>query len=118
MKKLKFTVIVIPFMISAVLISGCAQNRNSISDIDISSVAEEKTPEELEQEKKYQEDLKNANAEKENYQYLFGNSDAYQTTMSNIFGSNVVVFIDPEKALEQSFKDYEDIFICQRNYQY
>ena len=73
MKKLKFTVIVIPFMISAVLISGCAQNRNSISDIDISSVAEEKTPEELEQEKKYQEDLKNANAEKENYQYLFGN---------------------------------------------
>ena len=54
MKKLKFTVIVIPFIISAVLISGCAQNQNSISDIGISSVAEEKTPEELEQEKKYQ----------------------------------------------------------------
>ncbi len=116
MKKLKFTVIVIPFIISAVLISGCAQNQNSISDIGISSVAEEKTPEELEQEKKYQEDLKNANAEKENYQYLFGNSDAYQTTMSNIFGSNVVVFIDPEKALEQSFKDYEDAYVCVSEY--
>lgn len=66
--------------------------------------------------KKYQEDLKNANAEKENYQYLFGNSDAYQTTMSNIFGSNVVVFIDPEKALEQSFKDYEDAYACLSEY--
>lgn len=93
-------------VIASILLVSCTtgNNNDSVPDYALSSQIQEKTPEEEAREQKYSEELKKANEEINSYKYLYGDSDYYETTLAmNTAGSKVPVFLNPEKALEQSF---------------
>ena len=63
------------------------------------------------EEEKYKEDLAKAQEKFGSYKYLFGDSPFYEGSIAmNTAGSRVLVFLNPEKALEQSYIDYKDAY--------